>query len=54
MKLIRRSYRIHLVNINYNYIPAKDWLRQNQNLFDNVNGVSTSEQKGKVLLKIAL
>lgn len=51
MKSPRRPYRKHKVKINDNHIPVKDWMRQNQNLFSNVNGVPTSEQIGKVLLK---
>jgi hypothetical protein len=44
MKSPRRPYRKHIVKINDKYIPEKDWMRQNQNLFSNVNGVPTSEQ----------
>ena len=51
IKSPRRSYRKHKVKINDKYIPVKDWMRQNQNLFSNVKGVPTSEQIGKVLLK---
>jgi hypothetical protein len=51
MKSPRRPYRKHKVKIKDKYIPVKDWMRQNQNLFSNVNGVPTSEQIGKVLLK---
>ena len=51
MKTPRRPYRKHKVKINDKYIPVKEWMRQNQNLFNNVNGVPTSEQIGKVLLK---
>lgn len=51
MKLPRRPYRKHKVKINDKYIPVKDWMRQNQNLFSKINGVPTSEQIGKVLLK---
>jgi hypothetical protein len=51
MNSTRRPYRKHKVKINDKYIPVKDWMRQNQNLFSNVKGVPTSEQIGKVLLK---
>lgn len=51
MKSPRRPYRKHKVKINDKYISVKDWMRQNPNLFSNVNGVPTSEQIGKVLLK---
>ncbi len=51
MNSTRRAYRKHKVKINDKYIPVKEWMRQNQNLFNNVNGVPTSEQIGKVLLK---
>jgi len=47
----RRPYRKHKVKINDKYIPVKNWMRQNQNLFSNVKGVPTSERIGKVLLK---
>jgi hypothetical protein len=51
MKTPRHLYRKHKVKINDKYIPVKDWMRQNQNLFSKVNGVPTSEQIGKVLIK---
>lgn len=51
MKSPRRPYRKHKVKITEKYISVKDWMRQNQNLFSNINGVPTSEQIGKVLLK---
>lgn len=51
MNSTRHAYRKHKVKINDKYIPVKEWMRQNQNLFNNVNGVPTSEQIGKVLLK---
>ena len=51
MKSPRCPYRKHKVKINDKYIPVKDWMRQNQNLFSKVNGVPTSEQIGKVLIK---
>lgn len=51
MQSPRRPYRKHKVKINDKYIPVKDWMRQNQNLFRKVNRVPTSEQIGKVLIK---
>jgi hypothetical protein len=51
MKTKRRTYRKHKVKINGNYIPVKNWMRQNQKLFTNINGVPTSEQIGKILIE---
>lgn len=51
IKSPRRPNLKNKVKINDKYIPVKDWMRQNQNLFSNVNGAPTSEQIGKVLLK---
>jgi hypothetical protein len=46
---MRRPYRKHLVLINNKYIPVKDWYRDNMPLFQNINGIPTSEQIGVVL-----
>lgn len=51
MKSTRRPYRKHKVKINDNYIPVKDWMRNNGKYFDSSKGVPTSEQIGKVLIK---
>ena len=51
MKSTRRPYRKHKVKTNDNYIPVKDWMRNNENYFTQINGVPTSEQIGKVLVK---
>lgn len=51
MKSQRRLYRKHKVKINDNYISVKDWMRQNQNYFNNSQTVPTSELIGKVLIK---
>ncbi len=51
MKTKRRPYRKHIVKINGNYIPVKNWMRKNQPLFDNIKGVPTSEQIGKILIE---
>ena len=51
MKTKRRTYRKHKVKINGNYIAVKNWMRQNQKLFTNINGVPTSEQIGKILIE---
>lgn len=50
MKSTRRPYRKHIVKINDTYLSVKDWMRENQNLFTNINGVPTSEQIGKILV----
>lgn len=51
MKTKRRTYRKHKVKINGNYISVKNWMRQNQKLFTNINGVPTSEQIGIILIE---
>ena len=51
MKSTRKAYRKHKVKINGSYMPVKDWMRQNPNLFKTIKGVPTSEQIGKVLIK---
>ena len=48
--LSRRPYRKHLILINNKYIPVKDWYRDNMYLFQNINGIPTSEQIGTVLI----
>ena len=50
MKSTRRIYRKHKVKINDTYIPVKEWMRQNHNFFNHINGVPTSEQIGKILI----
>ena len=51
MKVTLRPYRKHKVKIIDNYISAKDWMRNNENYFTQINGVPTSEQIGTVLIK---
>jgi hypothetical protein len=51
MKSSRRPYRKHKVKINDQYIPVKDWMRNNGKYFAGFKGVTTSEQIGKVLIK---
>lgn len=51
MKTKRKTYRKHKVKISGNYITVKNWMRQNQKLFTNINGVPTSEQIGKILIE---
>lgn len=51
MKSSRRAYRKHKVKINDQYIPVKDWMRNNGKYFANFKVVPTSEQIGKVLIK---
>lgn len=46
---MRRPYRKHKVLINDNYIPVKNWYRDNSQLFEKQKGVPTSEQIGTVL-----
>lgn len=42
--------RKHNVLIDNQYIPVKDWYRENMHLFQNINGVPKSEQIGTVLI----
>lgn len=46
---MRRPYRKHKVLINNKYIPVKDWYRDNQQHFQHIKGIPTSEQIGLVL-----
>lgn len=46
---MRRPYRKHKVLINNKYIPVKDWYRNNQQYFQHIKGIPTSEQIGLVL-----
>jgi hypothetical protein len=48
---MRRPYRKHLVLIEKNYIPVKNWRRNNPNFFTNHLGVPTSEQIGIILIQ---
>lgn len=52
MKNKRKSYRKHLVKVEGSFIPVKDWMRQNQNHFREIQGVPTTFQIGDVLLRI--
>jgi hypothetical protein len=47
---MRRPYRKHFVIINKIQMTVKVWYRENQQLFQNINGVPTSEQIGTVLI----
>ena len=47
---MRRPYRKHFVIIDNRHIPVKDWYRDNLQLFQHINGVSTSQQIGAVLI----
>jgi|LakMenEpi03Aug12_release.lakeMendotaPanAssembly.Ray.scaffolds.fasta_scaffold618917_3 hypothetical protein len=47
---MRRPYRKHFVLIKNQYIPVKDWYRDNMHLFQNINGIPTSEQIGTILI----
>lgn len=47
---MRRPYRKHFVIIKSQFIPVKDWYRDNFQLFQNINGIPTSEQIGIVLI----
>ncbi len=47
---MRGPYRKHFVLIKNQYIRLKDWYRGNMHLFQNVNGIPTSEQIGTVLI----
>jgi hypothetical protein len=47
---MRRPHRKHLVLVNNKYTPVKDWYRYNMNLFQNINGIPTSEQIGTVFI----
>jgi hypothetical protein len=49
MKSKIRTNRKHIVLQNNQYIPVKDWFRQNPNLFMRLNDIPTSEQIGAVL-----
>jgi hypothetical protein len=45
-----RSYKKHLVLINNQYFPIKDWYRNNPRFFQHINRIPTSEQIGVVLI----
>jgi hypothetical protein len=47
---MRRPYRKHKVLINIKYIPVKDWYRDNQQHFQHIKGLPTSNQIGVVLI----
>lgn len=44
-----RPYRKHFVILENQTIKVKDWMRQNSNYFEKINGIPTSEQIGRVL-----
>lgn len=46
---MRRPYRKHFVILENKTTKVKDWMRQNSNYFERINGVPTSEQIGRVL-----
>ena len=46
---MKRPYRKHFVILENETIKVKDWMRQNSNYFERINGVPTSEQIGRVL-----
>jgi hypothetical protein len=48
----RRPYKKHLVLVGKNYIPVKDWYRDNQQHFQHIQGVPTSNQIGVVLIRL--
>ncbi len=41
--------RKHYVLIETKYIPAKDWIRENKPMFEQIKGIPTSQQIGNVL-----
>lgn len=49
---MRRPYRKHFILINKNYIPIKNWYRDNSQHFENHIGIPTSEQIGTVLISL--
>jgi hypothetical protein len=49
---MRRTYRKHKVLINNQYIPVKDWYRNNLQHFQQIKGVPTSNQIGVVLIRL--
>lgn len=49
---MRRPYRKHKVLINNKYIPVKDWYRNNQQYFQHIKWIPTSEQIGVVLIRL--
>ena len=49
---MRSPYRKHKVLINNQYIPVKDWYRNNQQYFQHIKGIPTSEQIGLVLIRL--
>ena len=47
-----RPYRKHRVLINNQYIPVKDWYRNNPQHFQNIKSIPNSEQIGVVLIDL--
>lgn len=43
---MRRPYKKHFVLIGKNYIPVKDWYRNNLQCFQHINGIPTSNRFG--------
>ncbi len=48
----RHPYKKHFVLVGKNYIPIKDWYRNNPQHFQHINGVPTSNQIGVVLIRL--
>ena len=48
----RRPYKKHFVLVGKNYIPVKDWYRNNPQHFKHIKGVPTSNQIGVVLIRL--
>jgi hypothetical protein len=46
---MRRAYRKHHVLVNHQYIPVKDWYRNNPQHFQDIKDIPNSEQIGLVL-----